>query len=341
MKKFILSLSLFFGLASMTAFAQTTRVDIKGSKDHPLVGRYAGSWLVAQVELPFGASKLPQSYELGKDKEWNQWLKSITVEGTSTRLYYVGPKGKSAIEIQRNYETAVAQNGAVKLLACNTKESCQNVQFAVFTSAQRSVYDLPRERKALDSVSNVFNNTPSNHSLWKVTKAGVESYITIISITLSPSQVDNPDFADNVVTYVEVIQPKAMETGKVTIPSEQIAKGIAAEGKITLYGIYFDTGKADVKDTSKPQLDEIAKVLAANPALKVQIVGHTDNQGALQENIVLSQRRAEAIVATLTKDYKVDGKRLIARGLANSAPVASNTSETGRAKNRRVEMVEQ
>jgi outer membrane protein OmpA-like peptidoglycan-associated protein len=82
-------------------------------------------------------------------------------------------------------------------------------------------------------------------------------------------------------------------------------------------------------------------VLQANPSMKVFIVGHTDNQGSFSTNLALSQKRAEAVVAALVHDHGVAAARLQAFGDANVAPVASNASEAGRARNRRVEMVVQ
>lgn len=116
-------------------------------------------------------------------------------------------------------------------------------------------------------------------------------------------------------------------------------RGLAADGKIALYGIYFDTGKAEVKPASKTQVAEIAKLLKAQPALKVVLVGHTDNQGALDANLALSQQRAQAVAEALAKGHQIDAKRRAARGVASLAPVASNAAEEGRAKNRRVELV--
>ena len=130
-----------------------------------------------------------------------------------------------------------------------------------------------------------------------------------------------------------------MATGQVTVDAKAMAQGLQAEGKMALYGIYFDTGKSELEPESKAQLDEIAKLLQGNTALRVFIVGHTDNQGALDTNLALSRARAQAVVDALVKTYKVDGKRLGAAGLADYSPAASNGADPGRAKNRRVEMV--
>jgi outer membrane protein OmpA-like peptidoglycan-associated protein len=123
------------------------------------------------------------------------------------------------------------------------------------------------------------------------------------------------------------------------VPAEDMGKGIGTDGHIALYGIYFDYDKADLKPDSKPQLEEIAKMLKADTALNVLVVGHTDNQGELAYNADLSKRRAESVVQALGKEYSIDAKRLTAQGVGMAAPVASNDAEEGRAKNRRVEIV--
>jgi outer membrane protein OmpA-like peptidoglycan-associated protein len=125
------------------------------------------------------------------------------------------------------------------------------------------------------------------------------------------------------------------------VSADEMARTIASSGRVALYGILFDTNKADMKPESKPALDETDKLLKNDPALKLHVVGHTDNVGGLEFNLALSKMRAEAVVATLVKHYGVDPDRLISNGVAYLAPVAVNTSDEGRAKNRRVELVPQ
>ena len=108
-----------------------------------------------------------------------------------------------------------------------------------------------------------------------------------------------------------------------------------------MYGIYFDTGKAEVKPESNDTLTQIAKMLQLQPELKLLVVGHTDNVGTLAANMDLSKRRADAVVKALTTSFGVSPSRLNAQGAGPLAPVASNRTEDGRAKNRRVELVEQ
>jgi outer membrane protein OmpA-like peptidoglycan-associated protein len=132
-----------------------------------------------------------------------------------------------------------------------------------------------------------------------------------------------------------------METGLVTVNAEVLAEDIAKRGHVSVYGIYFDTGKADVKLESEPTLKEIARLLQQNPKLNLYVVGHTDNVGTLSSNMELSKLRAEAVVKVLISKHRIDTKRLHPVGVGPLAPVASNKTEEGRAKNRRVELVEQ
>lgn len=108
-----------------------------------------------------------------------------------------------------------------------------------------------------------------------------------------------------------------------------------------LYGIYFDTGKAEIKPESEPAFGEITKLLQADPKLKLYVVGHTDNVGVFDYNLKLSKDRADAVVKALTGKYEIAAARLQPFGAGPVAPVESNTTEDGRAKNRRVELVAQ
>lgn len=116
---------------------------------------------------------------------------------------------------------------------------------------------------------------------------------------------------------------------------------INTTGHVAIYGIYFDFNKADVKPESEPALKEITKLLQQDPKLKLYVVGHTDNVGGLDYNMKLSQQRAEAVVKELVSKYKIAPDRLKAGGVGPLAPVASNDTEDGKAKNRRVELVKQ
>lgn len=100
------------------------------------------------------------------------------------------------------------------------------------------------------------------------------------------------------------------------------------------------TGKAAILPDSEKILGEIATLLQQNADLKLRVEGHTDNQGNAAANQALSEKRAQAVVAWLS-GHGVTAGRLSAKGLGQTQPVADNSSEDGRAKNRRVEWVKQ
>ena len=141
--------------------------------------------------------------------------------------------------------------------------------------------------------------------------------------------------------YKQTIVVEKGMTQMVVANAAALSGGLNGNGHVVVNGILFDTGKTDVKPESGPALDEVAKLLKANPKLKVYVVGHTDNVGALAANMDLSKRRAASVVSTLTTKYAVPAAQLDAIGDGPSAPVASNDAEDGRALNRRVELVKQ
>jgi OmpA-OmpF porin, OOP family len=140
--------------------------------------------------------------------------------------------------------------------------------------------------------------------------------------------------------WLRIVEKQAMEQ-HVVADAASFGNDIRAAGHVAVYGIYFDTAKSALKPESTPALQEVAKLLAADPSLKLWVVGHTDSVGAVDANMKLAQARAEAVVAALTGTHGVAPARLKGFGVGPLAPVATNESEEGRAKNRRVELVRQ
>jgi len=142
-------------------------------------------------------------------------------------------------------------------------------------------------------------------------------------------------------TYDETFVTETALTQDVVANAAALSTGLAGTGHVVVNGILFDTGKADVKPESDAALQEVANMLKGNAALKVYVVGHTDNVGSLAANIDLSKRRAAAVVASLTTKYAIPATQLQPYGDGPYAPIASNDSEDGRTLNRRVELVKQ
>ncbi|MCG3195205.1 MAG: hypothetical protein DIJKHBIC_04480 [Thermoanaerobaculia bacterium] len=136
------------------------------------------------------------------------------------------------------------------------------------------------------------------------------------------------------VYFVTIVEKKAMEQ---VITADAILDKLAKEGSIALH-ILFDTGKAVIKPESAPILDQIVVALKKDPALAVSVEGHTDNTGTLEGNRVLSQDRARAVVTALV-ERGVRAERLSSAGHGQEKPVAGNSTEEGRAANRRVVLV--
>ena len=137
--------------------------------------------------------------------------------------------------------------------------------------------------------------------------------------------------------YQTIVTEKAMEQ-EVTADASSLSDELKKSGHVAVYGIRFETGKAAILPDSENVLGEIAKMLNENADVKLSVEGHTDNVGATAANQSLSEKRAQAVVAWLTA-HGINAARLKAKGWGSSKPVADNTTEDGRAKNRRVELV--
>ncbi|MFC6774889.1 OmpA family protein [Methylobacterium gregans] len=142
------------------------------------------------------------------------------------------------------------------------------------------------------------------------------------------------------VALVVTVETAAREQRMETVAASAMGEGLDREGRVALYAIQFDTAKADIKPESGAQLTELVSFLRGAPATKVLVVGHTDNQAGIDYNLDLSRRRAQAVVAAL-KGAGISAARLTPQGVGMAAPLASNDTEEGRAKNRRVELVKQ
>jgi len=124
------------------------------------------------------------------------------------------------------------------------------------------------------------------------------------------------------------------------IPASEIKQALTQDGRIAIYGIYFEFDKAEILPESQPQIAQLAALLKAKPDLSILVVGHTDAQGDFEYNMTLSQQRAQAIADALVSGFEIGASRITPAGAGMVAPVATNRTEEGRAQNRRVEIVE-
>ena len=270
--------------------------------------------------------------------------KSVKAEGTYTHLLYAIPAQRSPLEVLRNYEDDIKSKGGKVLFECKDAECGSDphgnviggggrVSMAKFLHPSSQSTDAPGTPGYCAMLGGISDMRYATAEL-----PGSHAHVAILAYAL-PKAPCKP-FADRTFVMVNVVEEKAREEKMVSVKAADMADAITSEGKIALYGIYFDTGKADVQPASDATLGEIAKLLKDRPGLNLLVVGHTDNAGPFANNMELSQRRAAAVVAALTGAHGVKKSRLTPVGVSSAAPVASNKTEQGRAKNRRVELVE-
>ncbi|MDA8686448.1 OmpA family protein [Robiginitalea sp.] len=118
-----------------------------------------------------------------------------------------------------------------------------------------------------------------------------------------------------------------------------LRRKLIADGSVSTNGILFDSGSANLQPESMGIIRQIAQVLEQESGMKLEIVGHTDSDGADVSNQSLSEARANAVKNALTEVYQIDASRLTSSGKGESVPVADNTTPEGKAKNRRVEFI--
>lgn len=175
-----------------------------------------------------------------------------------------------------------------------------------------------------------------------VMRAEPEVYASILA-----SRVHDRVFVQTVTvvpaeTPVEVTEAPAPAAAEETVllPQDEraILDRLTSDGHVPVDGLAFEPGGATLSAGSDETLDLLARILTRDAELSVAIVGHSDNAGGLAPNIALSQRRAEAVMQALIRRGVTAGQ-LEARGIGYLAPLTSNATEEGRARNRRVELV--
>jgi len=297
---------------------QSLAADAPGSKDHPMISRYAGSEITGYSFKEFDQYRLVIS---AVQKANAGGEPAMTLEGKVTRIQYLVPPGRSALEVFRNYGQALKQAGFSIVFQCADQECGRDLGHAVATDFRMHAHD--KDQKYLVA---------------KLQRPEGDVYVTSYTVR---AYTFGGALKDRTLTQLYVVEQKPMQAGLVKVDAAAMARAIDQAGHIALYGIYFDSGKAALKPESRETLIGIAKVLKTNAALRLLVVGHTDAEGPFDFNIDLSKRRAGAVVQALIAEYGIAGERLKPWGVGYSAPVASNGAEAGRAKNRRVELVKQ
>jgi len=241
--------------------------------------------------------------------EFFDGTKLIPVEGRRITYKVIG-KGASFFQVKKNYESVIKGWGGVTVFE-GKGQALKDHSLKFEEGGHRARYWLEKDEMGVYVL-----RTPDKE-IW------VETY--------KPYPLDNEDY------WLTVVEKKALEVTLKAIPAAELKKSLDANGHVVLY-INFDTNKSVIKDESKPIIAEIVKLLEADPELKLTVEGHTDNVGTAPANQKLSEARANSVVGALI-GQGIAYDRLQPKGLGQTKPLTENTTEEGRAKNRRVELV--
>jgi len=243
-----------------------------------------------------------QQLVIGKVQEDGS-VKTVKLEGKVTRIDYRDPDNRSSLERMRNYEEAFKNAGFEIKFSCGKEECGPEIQI-------ETIGYYPPER-----------------------------YLTAFLKRKEGNVWIGVFVAEGPWTKIRVVEEIPMETGMVNITADLLKTNILKDGHMAVYGIFFDTGKYDIKPESAETIKEIATFLQKNPSIQIYVVAHTDNVGKLKDNMELSQKRAEAVVNELMTKHKIPSSNLEAEGVGPLAPVATNDTKEGKDLNRRVEIV--
>ena len=255
------------------------------------------------------------------------------VEGKIVYAYYRFNPGISALQIQREFEAKAKEEGYTVAFSCATeKGSC-------FTNGKPEpgvslglLLDKPGNMPALDKlnmsiVRNYFMTGGARYIYLTRDEGGVSTVHIAVSLADTP--------AKGVMAIT-----KSVITGDV--PSITGASSLASELKknksVSLNNLLFDVNSDILLPNSRDQIHEIAMMMREDPAIKLEIVGHTDSDGGRDYNLDLSKRRAASVVRALKEGFDIEGTRLTSSGKGLGEPVASNDTKDGKAQNRRVEL---
>jgi len=301
--------------------------DVKGSRDHPLIGRFAGSEIIGYDKKNYDefTFALGKAYEAASGKY--ELKKKQRVEGKLTRILYLTPAGKSTLQVYRNFEKILKGKGFTPLFACKGNDECGWGSW--FMGAQtlgglrEYAYQMGEDYRYMAA---------------RLVRSKGDVYVSMLVYKYDSSVVRG--WEGHTMAEINVAEIEPMQEEMVRVKAEDLAKSIREAGHAAVHQIYFDTDSATLKPESDPALKEIGSLLKGDAKLKLYVVGHTDNTGTLAHNMTLSMQRAKAVVDALVSRYGAKPESLEAHGVGSLAPVESNTTEQGRAKNRRVELVE-
>jgi hypothetical protein len=219
----------------------------------------------------------------------------------------------SELEFLRNYENAIAALGGHKI---------SSVQLTPEVIAAAGGRDQIEKYWAAAAPA----VPEAEHHTFLIRTADKEYWIHVSAGAIIPS-----------MGFVAVLEKQGMKSSLGFLDAAAMKKELEANGRVALY-INFDTDKATLRPDAQPIIAEVNKLLTSDESLKLSIEGHTDNSGGADHNRTLATARARSVLGALV-GLGVDPSRLASKGFGPDKPIADNSTDEGRAKNRRVELV--
>jgi outer membrane protein OmpA-like peptidoglycan-associated protein len=272
----------------------------EGCTDHPLFTRFPNMHISDCQSSQFDLRAFP----VGPPLEADQKPTLVEVEGPVQWISFElneGATPPSGLQIMRNFEAAATKAGG-------TVEG----RYPGWCKGSYDDERMPR----------MGNGCLSYALTLKFVRGGKETWVFIQA-------------AESDGSYIMTVSDR--EAMQQDISVTELVDGLTKDGFVTLY-INFETGKSTIDPASAKTLDAAAAALKAAADMRAEVAGHTDNVGTPEANLTLSQDRAQAVMAALV-ERGINADRLTAKGYGQTAPIADNRSEEGRAKNRRVELV--
>jgi OOP family OmpA-OmpF porin len=276
--------------------------------------RLAGIFGLSAVGA-FGAARAAAEPEL-KDTPFFTGMPSYQIYESDDKEFasfnFFDGNGCVTVEGRKYYRAYAPKEGAQK---ASELQISRNYLNAIKAMGGTILFDGQADNACVE-------NTGYRMTVAKVLKGANELWVEVVPWG------DGDNYSINIVVK---------EAMKQDVTASALFDALNRDGHVALY-INFDTGKATIRPDSQAVIDQVAQMLAANRGLALSVEGHTDNVGSPASNKTLSENRAKAVVAALGAKG-IAPARLTAVGWGQDKPVAANTSEEGRAKNRRVELV--
>jgi len=259
----------------------------------------------------------------------NAFVPSQVIEGRiERRAWRLNGQGLTTLQILAPLRAQLDAVGFVTQFECDT-DACGGFDFRFATEvlpAPNMYVDIRDYRFLTAALGNP--DDPDEIVTVMVSRSGSAGYVQVIQSVTGRVSNTRPSFSVGRET------PERNER-----PSGDPADELLSQGHMILSDLKFEIGSSELSEGTYASLAALAQFMADNPGIRIALVGHTDSQGDLNGNIVLSRHRATSVMERLAEVYQAPQSRMRAEGMGFLAPVASNLTPEGREQNRRVEVI--